>query len=303
MSAISIRNITKSFSDVKALDGISLTIADGDFFGLLGPNGAGKTTLMRVLCGLLAPDDGEVEMLGRRTSRWNVPPELGVVPQDIALYDMLSAEANLRLFGSLRGMDGSTLTKRIDAVLELVGLKDRRDSRVKGFSGGMKRRLNLAAGLLHEPKILLLDEPTVGVDPQSRVSIFNLLEDLHRHGVTIIYTTHYMEEAERLCRTIAVIDRGKVLAAGTLHDLLSKVETPRFVRMLLRSDDEKPPKFAGAKVERQGTRVDLHPRTPKGLPALLAKASDFEGAQRVEVIAPTLETLFLELTGKELRDA
>jgi ABC-2 type transport system ATP-binding protein len=303
MSAISIRNLSKRFGDVKALDGVSLSIAEGDFFGLLGPNGAGKTTLLRTLCGLLAPDGGDIEMLGRVTSRWNMPPELGVVPQDIALYDMLTAEANLRLFGSLRGMHGPELQKRIDDVLARVGLQDRRDFRVKGFSGGMKRRLNLAVGLLHGPKILLLDEPTVGVDPQSRVSIFTLLEDLHRNGVTIVYTTHYMEEAERLCRTIAVIDRGRVLATGTLQELLSKVATPRFVRMMLRSDEEQLPKFAGATVERQGTRVDLHPRSSKGLPDLLAKASDFEGAQRVEVVAPTLETLFLELTGKDLRDA
>ena len=166
----------------------------------------------------------------------------------------------------------------------------------------MKRRLNLAAGLLHEPKILLLDEPTVGVDPQSRVSIFSLLEELHRSGVTIVYTTHYMEEAERLCRNIAVIDHGNVLAMGTLHELLDKVETPRFVRMLLRSEEQKLPRFAVKEITRQGLQVDLYPKTDKGLPALLAKASDFHGAQRVEVVSPNLETLFLELTGKELRD-
>jgi len=166
----------------------------------------------------------------------------------------------------------------------------------------MKRRLNLAAGLLHQPKVLLLDEPTVGVDPQSRVSIFSLLEELHRSGVTIVYTTHYMEEAERLCRTIAVIDHGEVLATGTLHDLLEKVQTPRFVRLLLRSEDEKLPRFSVGNTKRQGLQVDLYPKTDKGLPALLAKASDFGGAQRVEVVSPNLEMLFLELTGKELRD-
>ena len=302
MTAINIQHVTKSFGDVQALRDITLGINEGDFFGLLGPNGAGKTTLMRILCGLLSPDQGEVHLLGQQRLRWEIPRELGVVPQDIALYDTLSAEANLRLFGRLRGMSGSELTHRIQESLELVGLQDRARTRVKGFSGGMKRRLNLAAGLLHRPKILLLDEPTVGVDPQSRVSIFSLLEELHRSGVTIVYTTHYMEEAERLCRNIAVIDHGKVLATGTLQDLLAKVRTPRFVRLLLRSEDEKLPRFSVAETNRQGLQVDLYPKTDKGLPTLLAKATDFDGAQRVEVVAPNLETLFLELTGKELRD-
>ncbi|MBK6766718.1 MAG: ABC transporter ATP-binding protein [bacterium] len=179
MNAIEARNISKSFAEVRALDDVSLSIRQGDFFGLLGPNGAGKTTFMRILCGLLSPDQGDLRILDSRLERWQIPFAMGIVPQDIALYDMLTAQGNLELFGKLRGVQGAELHRRIDRILDQIGLTDRRKSRVKTFSGGMKRRLNLGVALLSEPRVLLLDEPTVGVDPRSRAGIFDLLEELH----------------------------------------------------------------------------------------------------------------------------
>lgn len=303
MSAFDIKSISKSFGDVRALNDVSFSVAKGDFFGLLGPNGAGKTTLMRVLCGLVAPDSGELRIFDSKLERWQIPYAMGVVPQDIALYDVLSAQKNLELFGKLRGVTGKELDKRIDRVLEQVGLSDRRKSRVKTFSGGMKRRLNLGVALLSEPKILLLDEPTVGVDPQSRASIFDLLESLHQSGMTILYTTHYMEEAERLCRTIAILDHGKLLGVGSLNELVKLVKTPRFVRLILRSENETPPSLNGVERKLSGLRVDYIPQGEDGLPDILGTLAGFTGAQRVEVVAPNLEMLFLELTGRELRDA
>ncbi len=303
MNAIEVKEISKRFADVRALDNVSLTIRQGDFFGLLGPNGAGKTTLMRVMCGLLSPDSGELRILDSKLERWQIPFAMGVVPQDIALYDMLTAQGNLELFGKLRGITGHELDKRVDRVLAQIGLSDRKKSRVKGFSGGMKRRLNLGVALLSEPRVLLLDEPTVGIDPQSRASIFELLESLHQSGMSILYTTHYMEEAERLCRTIAILDHGKLLGVGSLDELVKLVKTPRFVRLILRSEDETAPQLPGVEQRRSGMRVDYVPFGEDGLSTILGKLADFRGAQRVEVVAPNLEMLFLELTGRELRDA
>ncbi len=301
--ALEARNVSKSFGAVRALDDVSLSIQQGDFFGLLGPNGAGKTTLMRTICGLLEPDSGELRILGSKLERWQIPFALGVVPQDIALYDMLTARGNLELFGKLRGITGRDLDARVEHVLGRIGLADRAKSRVSTFSGGMKRRLNLGVALLAEPRLLLLDEPTVGVDPQSRASIFDLLEELHQAGITILYTTHYMEEAERLCRTIAIVDHGKLLGLGSLTELVQLVKTPRFVRLILRSENESIPTLPGAELRRSGMRVDYIPHSQDGLSVLLAQLAEYHGAQRVEVVSPNLEMLFLELTGRELRDA
>ncbi|MBK8130699.1 MAG: ABC transporter ATP-binding protein [bacterium] len=303
MMALEARNVSKSFGAVRALDDVSLSIQQGDFFGLLGPNGAGKTTLMRTICGLLEPDSGELRILGSKLERWQIPFALGVVPQDIALYDMLTARGNLELFGKLRGITGRDLDARVERVLGRIGLADRAKSRVSTFSGGMKRRLNLGVALLAEPRLLLLDEPTVGVDPQSRASIFDLLEELHQAGITILYTTHYMEEAERLCRTIAIVDHGKLLGLGSLTELVQLVKTPRFVRLILRSENESIPTLPGAELRRSGMRVDYIPHAQDGLSVLLAQLAEYHGAQRVEVVSPNLEMLFLELTGRELRDA
>jgi ABC-2 type transport system ATP-binding protein len=218
---LTLTNLRKSFGQTLAVGGVSFGVKAGELVGLLGPNGAGKTTTVSMIAGLLTPDDGSVTIGGAPLAGDADPAKrrLGLVPQDLALYDELSARANLRLFGSLYGLSSAALESAIESCLALVGLSDRAGDRVKTFSGGMKRRLNLAAGLLHDPDILLLDEPTVGVDPQSRNAIFDNLEQLKSRGKALLYTTHYMEEAERLADRIVIIDHGRVLADDTLSGL------------------------------------------------------------------------------------
>jgi len=218
-------HLRKTFGSLVAVDDVTFTLERGQLVGLLGPNGAGKTTTVSMISGLLTPDRGEVAVGGERLVRDTDPAKrrIGLVPQDLALYDELTARDNLRFFGALFNLAGRALDDAIASTLALVGLADRAGDRVKTFSGGMKRRLNLAAGLLHDPDILLLDEPTVGVDPQSRNAIFDNLEELKRRGKALLYTTHYMEEAERLADRIVVIDHGKVIANDTLGGLQSSV--------------------------------------------------------------------------------
>jgi ABC-2 type transport system ATP-binding protein len=215
------RGLRKSFGELRAVAGLSLTLEPGRILGLLGPNGAGKTTTVSMLTGLVTPDAGEVLVNGHRLAGDADPVKrrLGLVPQDLALYDELSAHDNLRFFGALYGLTGVALEHAMAQALTLVGLADRARQRVRGYSGGMKRRLNLAAGLLHDPDVLLLDEPTVGVDPQSRNAIFDNLEELKRRGKALLYTTHYMEEAERLADRLVILDHGRVVADDTLDGL------------------------------------------------------------------------------------
>jgi ABC-2 type transport system ATP-binding protein len=222
---LEIRELRKSFGSVVAVDNVSFSLSKGELVGLLGPNGAGKSTTVSMIAGLVTPDHGEVLIDGKRLAGDTDPAKrrIGLVPQDIALYEELSARENLRFFGSLYDLTGRELDDAIKSTLELVGLADRANDDVKNFSGGMKRRLNLAAGLLHNPDILLLDEPTVGVDPQSRNAIFENLEHLKGLGKALLYTTHYMEEAERLADRIVVIDHGRAIADDTLEGLQSRV--------------------------------------------------------------------------------
>ncbi len=222
---LTVTNLRKSFGAQKAVDGVSFAVAAGETVGLLGPNGAGKTTTVSMIAGLVDPDAGEVLIDGHRLTGDTDPAKLrlGLVPQDLALYDELPAVDNLRLFGALYGLSGRRLDEAIAEGLTFVGLADRGRDRVKTFSGGMKRRLNLAGSLLHDPPILLLDEPTVGVDPQSRNAIFDNLEALRARGKSILYTTHYMEEAERLCDRIVIIDHGRVVADDTLRGLYARL--------------------------------------------------------------------------------
>jgi linearmycin/streptolysin S transport system ATP-binding protein len=218
---LEIRNVRKTFGPLVAVDDVSFSVEPGQLVGLLGPNGAGKTTTVSIIAGLVTSDRGDVLVGGAPMSGDTDPlkRKIGLVPQDLALYDELTARDNLRFFGALYGLSGAALDRAMTSALTLVGLSDRARERVKAFSGGMKRRLNLAAGLLHDPDVLLLDEPTVGVDPQSRNAIFDNLEELKRRGKALLYTTHYMEEAERLADRIVVIDRGKVVANDTLAGL------------------------------------------------------------------------------------
>jgi len=222
---LEIRNVRKTFGSLVAVDGVSFGVESGQLVGLLGPNGAGKTTTVSIVAGLIKADQGQVLVGGRPLAgdADAIKRKIGLVPQDLALYDELTARDNLRFFGALYSMSGSALDNAIAAVLALVGLADKMGTRVKTFSGGMKRRLNLAAGLIHDPDILLLDEPTVGVDPQSRNAIFDNLEELKSRGKALLYTTHYMEEVERLADRVVVIDRGRVVADDTLDGLYSRV--------------------------------------------------------------------------------
>ena len=290
---------------------MGFTIAAGECYGLLGPNGAGKTTTISMICGLLDRDDGEVEVAGQLVTRsaTAVRADIGFVPQEIALYPDLTAQENLWLFGRLYGLTKAALPTRIGEVLELVGLADRAKDRVATYSGGMKRRANLAAGLLHEPKLLVLDEPTVGVDPQSRNSLLETVAALAQAGRAVLYTTHYMEEAERLCDRVGVIDAGRLVAEGTRRELVSQVgELDRLQvsatgNVAALADECRT--LAGVQ---EATVVDgtVHLLATGGRRLLkgVIEAADRAGADvaSVELVEPDLETVFLHLTGKALRD-
>jgi ABC-2 type transport system ATP-binding protein len=241
---IEINNLTKRYKDIIALDDITLKIENREFFGLLGPNGAGKSTTMNLLVGYITPDKGEIKFDGEKITNENlrVRRKFGLVPQSIALYDEISAVENLKIFGSFYAIPKIELKEIIEEKLNSVGLYERRKDLVRTYSGGMKRRLNLISAMLHSPEILLCDEPTVGVDPQSRNSIFEYLQKLNRDGITIIYTTHYMEEAERLCTRIAIIDIGKIIALGTPEELINMLpykETISFPKNISSEEQER----------------------------------------------------------------
>ncbi len=301
---LTVRAVTQRFGSVVALDAVSLEIAAGEFFGLLGPNGAGKSTLMSLIAGLRKPDAGELTFAGAGASP--AGGLLGLVPQNLALYQELTAAENLRIFGELQGLRGDTLRDRVDEALEAAQLTDRRNSAVKTFSGGMQRRLNLVAALLHRPQLLLCDEPTVGVDPQSRNSIFDFLQRLNREGLTIIYSTHYMEEAERLCSRIGIIDQGKILALGSLPELLTRLPFEEEIRF---PDTPETAVFAATlresgEVATADRTVRFRPRAGFALSAFYS-ASETHGlpSRLFSIQRPTLEAVFLHLTGRTLRDA
>jgi ABC-2 type transport system ATP-binding protein len=304
---LALRSVTKRYGPITALDNVSLDIAPGEFFGLLGPNGAGKSTLMSLVAGLRAPDAGTLTLedqpitAAASAARRN----LGLVPQTNALFMELTAEENLRIFGELQGLRGATLRTRLDEAFAAAQLADRRRSLVKTFSGGMQRRLNLVAALLHRPKLLLCDEPTVGVDPQSRNAIFEYLQKLNREGVTIIYSTHYMEEAERLCSRIGIIDHGKILALGTLDELLTRL--PFEDEITFPATTATAPLVArlaphGEIAAINGTNR-FRPHADYPLSAFFALTESLSLSPRLFTSQrPTLEAVFLHLTGRTLRE-
>ena len=303
---IKLNNISKSFKTINALNDASLDIKEGEFFGLLGPNGAGKTTLMNILIGYLYADSGSVYINGEEVKRTELKfrSELGFVPQSVALYGDLTAEENLKFFGSLYNIDSSVLQNNIKDYLNAVGLYDRRKDTVKNFSGGMKRRLNLITALLHNPKVLLCDEPTVGVDPQSRNTIFDFLEKLNRDGLTIVYTTHYMEEAERLCNRVAIIDNGNIIAAGTTDELLKLLPEKGHIFVSINNLPDLFPdlnRFGNAIKNQDKYEIKLNEGI--NLSAFVKALEENNiGTENLILQKPTLEELFLHLTGRRLRD-
>ncbi|HET9259715.1 MAG TPA: ATP-binding cassette domain-containing protein [Acidimicrobiia bacterium] len=304
-------SLQKSFGDLIAVDGVSFTIAEGETFGLLGPNGAGKTTSISMVCGLLEPDGGTVTVAGEqiKTTSTRGRSSIGLVPQDLAIYPDLTGEENLRFFGHLYGLTGDGLDARIEEVLEVVGLADRKDDHTKEYSGGMKRRLNIGIGLLHQPRLLILDEPTVGVDPQSRNAILESVENLSSKGMAVLYTTHYMEEAERLCDRVAIIDEGQIQAEGTRRELVSMVGERDRVSIAANGDLSRAVELARGvpgvtEASASDRRIDILANDSSSiLPQLLAAVTDSGGTVTgVELEEPNLEAVFLHVTGKALRD-
>lgn len=315
MPLLEVRNLRKAYGDIVALRDVSFSIEKGDVFGLLGPNGAGKSTTMMIICGLLEPDSGVVLLDGRElgSDSRDLKRRLGVVPQDLAIYPELSARENLRFFGRLYGLSGSTLTERVSDALERIGLEARADTLASTYSGGMKRRLNFGCALLHQPDVLILDEPTVGVDPQSRNHLLKSVRELSKEGMTIIYASHYMEEVEEVCKRVAIIDQGEVIANDRIKVLLNRLKS-EIVLHLRGGERTLPPelsRIATLDPERDGRwTVNIDRGKLNGEIALnehLAHAmEDFarQGAvlETIETHESNLERLFLELTGSRLRD-
>ena len=307
------RNLVKSYGSLRAVNGVSFIVEPGRILGLLGPNGAGKTTAVSMVSGILAPDSGQVLVDGRPLGgdADAAKGRLGLVPQDLALYDDLSARDNLLFFGSLQGMGIRSLEAAMASALEIVGLSDRAKDKVKAYSGGMKRRLNLAAGLLHDPAVLLLDEPTVGVDPQSRNAIFESLELLRDRGKAILYTTHYMEEAERLCDRIIIVDHGKVIASDTLDGLRRLLPTGNRLRVEFAAPLpsevlaglQSLPGVASAAMEGERLALALDDLARGGAASLAWLSAQGTAVTGVASERVALEDVFLALTGRSLRDS
>jgi ABC-2 type transport system ATP-binding protein len=309
--AIQVQNLHKKFGDVVAVNGVSFEVQAGQIFSLLGPNGAGKSTTISMLACLLQPSQGDAFIDGHSIlhDQQGVKQALGVVPQDIALYPDLSARENLEFWGKMYGLRGAPLRERVDEVLEIIGLTGRQKGRVGTFSGGMKRRVNIGAALVHRPKVIIMDEPTVGIDPQSRRNILDNVKDLNRKGMTVLYTTHYMEEAQELSDQIAIMDQGNVIACGAQDELVKIVGEMDRIDLALASE-------SAQVVENWRKTPGVHSLTPiDGHVRLLVHDSNlvlprlFEAASQsraritsVNVFEPNLEAVFLHLTGKALRD-
>ncbi len=310
-TVLSIENARKRFGQVVALDGASFELRQGELLALLGPNGAGKTTLIRAIAGRVRLEGGQIRVFDRVLDGRYTPPELGIVPQEVAIYPLLTARENLHAFGSLHGLSGDALSQQVDWALERTGLADRAAESVKQFSGGMRRRLNIACGILHRPRIVLLDEPTVGVDPQSRDRIYDVLAELARSGVSLLLTTHHLEEAEARCSRTVIIDHGRVIASGTLSELVDQtVGRHRLVTLRL----DAPLDGSAAALRAAGDDISVDDADMRvvrarmddvasGLPPLLEKIrAAGRAVEDVEVRGPSLQSVFIHLTGRELRE-
>lgn len=311
MNAIEVRQLTKSFENIQAVQGINFDVNAGEIFSLLGPNGAGKSTTISMLSGLLEPSEGEAFIMGHSITQEAEAAKacLGVVPQDIALYADMSARENLVFWGKMYGLRGAALKHRVDEVLEIIGLTDRQKDRISKFSGGMKRRVNIGAALLHKPQVIIMDEPTVGIDPQSRRHILDNVMDLNRQGMTVLYTTHYMEEASELSNHIAIMDRGKIIAYGTHDELIQLVGEQTRLDLTLNEkgikviDRWREVEGVSNVVSEDGRVTVLVDDSNEALPRLFDNANAL-GARitSVDIQEPNLEMVFLHLTGRALRD-
>ena len=307
---IEVANLRKTYGEIEALKGVSFGVRAGEIYGLLGPNGAGKSTAIGVLSGLVVPDSGRASLDGIDIARRSVDARriLGVVPQEVALYQEFSARDNLSFFGRLYGLGGAGLSEAIDRVLARVNLADRAREPVERFSGGMLRRLNIAAGLLHGPKAVLMDEPTVGLDPQSRASILDLVRSIAAGGAAVVYTTHYLDEAERLCDRIGIIDHGAILAEGTLQELRDAAGAREIIALrgafapdVVTREMQRHPEFDVIKVSESELLLTVQ-RAEQHVAGLLAAAGSLGTVREVAIRQPSLESLFIKLTGRELRE-
>ena len=310
---LEVKDLAKKYGDFTAVKGISFDIQEGEIFSLLGPNGAGKTTTISVLSTLFAATSGDATIAGHSVSKepMAVRNLIGVVPQELALYDDLTARENLHFWGQMYGLSGRALKLRVDEVLEQIGLTDKARSQVKTYSGGMKRRVNIGVGLLHKPRLLFMDEPTVGIDPQTRRVILDSVKDLNKQGMTVLYTTHYMEEAQELSDRVGIIDHGELIAIGTQTELTRQVGEMETL-VLHMDESEDPQRLAAAVRTLKGVRdaeVTDHavalivPEAEDILAAVVGKANDLGIKIRsVDIQEPNLEAVFLSLTGRALRD-
>ncbi|HOC07048.1 MAG: ABC transporter ATP-binding protein [Bacillota bacterium] len=308
---VEMKNLVKRYGNNLAVDNVNLEIAEGEVFGLLGPNGAGKTTIINMLLGLTKVDGGEIIIFGKRVNgnREDVSKHIGIVPQELAIYEDLTAAENVAFFGRLYGLKGKLLQQRVAEALAFTGLSDKRKEFPKKFSGGMKRRLNIACALMHRPRLIIMDEPTVGIDPQSRNHILSSVEDLHQQGSTIIYTSHYMEEVEELCTRIAIMDQGRVIALGSKEELKELVSSEERIVVELAGVNytvvDEVRKISGVKdcILTDSTLTVLASKRPS-LISSIVDAITSAGAEVISLSAekPTLESVFLTLTGKTLRD-
>ncbi len=312
-TVVEVKGLAKSYGEVQAVKGVSFAIQEGEIFSLLGPNGAGKTTTISCLSTLLQPTSGDAIVCGHSVVHepMKVKEAIGVVPQEIALYNALSARENLIFWGRMYGMGGKELGRRVDEVLEQIGLTDKANARVGTYSGGMKRRVNIGVGLLHKPRLMFMDEPTVGIDPQSRRSILDTVKTLNREGMTVLYTTHYMEEAQELSDRVGIIDHGQLIALGTQKQLTQLVGEHETLRLHLTEDQDAEGVAAALRTLPgiiQSSATDhavalIVPEVEDALAPVITKANEVGVRIRaVDIQEPDLEAVFLHLTGRALRD-
>ncbi|MBO0962118.1 ATP-binding cassette domain-containing protein [Neobacillus sp. MM2021_6] len=311
---LTVQDLRKSFGDFEAVKGVSFEVEKGESYGLLGPNGAGKSTSIHMVTGLFPPTSGEIRMKGidvvknpKQAQKW-----IGVVPQEIALYQSMSARENLKFWGRMYDLSGIELEKSVDQVLEIIGLTERAKDKVETFSGGMKRRVNIGAAILHKPELLIMDEPTVGIDPQSRNHILETVRHLNNEGMTIIYTSHYMEEVEYLCERIGIVDHGQLIASGTLSELRETIGDQSKVILTINKDESKMAGLAQSltnlfpenDIQIQDQQIKVFHKEPQLILTDFIQSVTKTGVKitSVDIVEPNLESVFLHLTGRNLRD-